>query len=151
PTPPPTGTPVPTPLPLPIIIFAAESDPAHPELVGTVIQDTSDSIPTNTRQYTVTAGTDGLFNLSTTNAVKTTVNHVDKAPNEHPSIQINNNQTLPFAAFNSVNAEVDLFIRLVTIPRTPPAPPFHVTGVMTQSTGPVVLTWGYPGTDLSRI
>jgi hypothetical protein len=151
PTPPPTSTPAPTPLPLPIIIFSAVSDPAHPEFAGDVIQDTSASIPTNTRQYTVTAGTFVLFSWTTTNAVKTNFNHQDKAANDSQSLQITTSGTYPFAAFNAASAEVDLFIRVVVTPRLPPAPPFNVTGAMTSTTGPVTLNWQYPSALLSRI
>jgi len=151
PTPPPTATPAPTPLPLPIIIFSAVSDPAHPELAGIVQQDTSPGIPSNTRQYTVTAGTFVLFSWTTTNAVKTSFNHIDKAPADSQSVQINTPATYPFAALNAASAEVDLFIRVVTVPRKPPDPPFGVTGVMTQSTGPVTLSWQYSTALLPRI
>jgi hypothetical protein len=143
PTPPPTSTPAPTPLPLPIVIFSAASDPAHGDPSTNVQQNTSPDIPGNTRQFTVTAGTWVNFSWTTTNAVKTIFNGIDKAPADSQVQQINQSVTIPFKAINAQNAEVDLFIKLVTIPRSPPPPPFNVTGVMIQTTGPVTLSWSY--------
>ncbi len=151
PTPPPTATPAPTPLPLPIVIFSAASDPAHGDPASNVIQDTDPNVPTNTRQYTVTAGTFVLFSWTTANTVKTIFNGADKAPVDSQAQQINQSVTLTFKAINAQNAEVDLFIKLVTTPRTPPDPPFNVTGVMTQTTGPVTLSWNYSSALLYRI
>lgn len=151
PTPPPTATPAPTPLPLPIVIFSAASDPAHGDPSSYVMQNTASSVPTNTRQYTVTAGTFVLFSWTATNAVKTVFNGTDKAPSDSQVLQINTSNTLLFKAINAQNAEVDLFIKLVITPRAPPDPPFNVTGVMTQSTGPVTLSWSYPSAELYRI
>ncbi len=151
PTPPPTATPAPTPLPLPITIFSAASDPAHGDPPSSVIQDTSPDIPTNTRQYTVTAGTFVNFSWTATNAVKTIFNGTDKAPVDSQVQQINQSVTLIYKAINAQNVEVDLFIKLVTIPRQPPDPPFNVTGVMTSTTGPATLSWSYNSTLLYRI
>jgi hypothetical protein len=151
PTPPPTATPAPTPLPLPITIFSAAADPAHGDPAISVVQDTSPDIPTNTRQYTVTAGTFVNFSWTATNAVKTIFNGTDKAPVDSQVQQINQSVTLIYKAINAQNAEVDLFIKLITTPRQPPDPPFNVSGVMVGTSGPVTLTWAYNSTLLYRI
>ena len=151
PTPPPTATPAPTPLPLPIVIFSAAVDPAHGDPANYVTQDTDPSVPANTRQYSVTAGTFVIFSWTATNAVKTVFNGADKAPSDSQELQINTPSTLLFKAINAQNAEVDLFIKLVTTPRSPPDPPFNVTGVMTQTTGPATVSWDYPSAQLYRI
>ncbi|MEP7357145.1 MAG: FHA domain-containing protein, partial [Anaerolineales bacterium] len=57
PTPPPTETPAPTPLPQPIVIFSAAADADHGEPSGNVTQITTSDVPTNTRRYSVVAGT----------------------------------------------------------------------------------------------
>ena len=151
PTPPPTSTPAPTPLPLPIVIFSAASDPAHGDPPSNVQQNTSPAIPANTRQFTVTAGTFVNFSWTTTNAVKTIFNGIDKAPADSQVQQINQSVTIPFKAINAQNAELDLFIKLVTTPRSPPDPPFNVTGVMTSTAGPVTLSWSYNSAKLYQI
>jgi len=78
-------------------------------------------------------------------------NGIDKAPTDSQVQQINTSVTIPYKAINAQNAELDLFIKLVTTPRQPPPPPFNVTGVMTQTTGPATIFWSYNSTLLYQI
>jgi hypothetical protein len=148
PTPPPTATPAP---PLPIIIFSAVGDPDHNEPPDSVIAITSGDIPTNTRRYQVVAGTYVRFSWTTTNAVKTIFIGEDKAPNDTRVVQVNSGQTFLFSAINEGNAQVDLFIQVVTTPRPAPPVPFSLIGTFDEATGTVTLRWDYPAAFVSAI
>ncbi len=151
PTPPPTETPAPTPLPQPIVIFSAAADADHGEPAGNVFQITTSDVPTNTRRYSVVAGTWVKFSWSTTNAVKTIFNHQDRAPADAVSMQINGPDTYQFSAINAQNSSLDLFIQVVTTPRQPPPPPTNVSGIFTDPSGPADIFWSYSSSQLYLI
>jgi hypothetical protein len=147
----PTPTPAPTPLPLPVVIFSAIGDPDHNEPPDSVIAITDSSIPTNTRRYQVVAGTYVRFSWTTTNAVKTVFIGEDKAPADSRVVQVTGPQTFLFSAFNAQNAQVDLFIQVVTTPRPAPPAPFNVVGTFDPATNQVTLRWDYATTFVSAI
>jgi hypothetical protein len=151
PTPLPTSTPAPTPLPLPIIIFSAVGDPDHNEPADSVIAITATDVPTNTRRYQVVAGTYVRFSWITTNAVKTIFIGEDKAPSDTRVVQVTSGQTFVFSAINAANAQVDLFIQIITTPRPAPPVPFNVNGTFDPATNEVNLRWDYSAAFVSAI
>ena len=151
PTPPPTATPAPTPLPVPIVSFSAISDPTHGDPSSNVVQITSSDVPSNTRKFSIVAGTWVKFSWTTTNAVKTIFDGIDKTPNDFSIEQINTSANKVFSALNAQNTQVDLFIQLVTTPRNPPPVPFNVTGVFTNPSGPSTVYWDYSSNQIYLI
>ena len=98
------------------------------------------------------AGTWVLFSWNAANAVKTVFLGEDKAPVDTRVLQINTPTTYVFSAINAQNSQVDLFIQILTTPRSPPTPPFNVTGVFTgTTTGPITLSWNYSDSQLYLI
>jgi hypothetical protein len=151
PTVPPTNTPAPTPLPMPIVIFSAAADADHGEAPANVTAITTSDVPTNTRRYSVVAGTWVKFGWTATNAVKVVFMGEDKAPVDTRSIQITSPGTFLYSAINAQGAQLDLFIQVETTPRPAPPVPFNVAGPSLQATGPYTLTWSYDSAQLNNI
>ena len=150
-TTPPTATPQPTPFPLPIVIFAAAADTDRGEPASSVTAITSADVPTNTRRYSVVAGTWVKFNWTATNAVKVVFLGEDKAPVDSRSMQVVTAGTFLFSAINAANQQTDLFVQIQVLPRPAPPAPFAVNGPAESSVGPLLLTWDYASDALANI
>lgn len=143
PTPP---TPTPTPFPPPVIVFFNAE-----EVEGVVTRNSGASTAT-TQVYTVVAGTNVTFSWQVGN---TTLLLFDGAPKPAvPDTIDSTNQVVKQSKFYELKAAntgptiVTRFVQVVMSPKSPPPPPYNVTGTYTPTEAPpTVIRWEYSLSD----